>query len=407
MEYGLQYFGQVHPARGDRWRWVQRGIELLRDEGLRYNPNDILLYRELGWFFQHKMGANLDDANMYYKEQWMEEMTHVFGGAKPNLDELIHPQTADQTNRARLLRDKYKMDPVMMKEVDQEYGPLEWRLPDSSAIYWAALGLKEAKLHPDKVKSDDLIMLRRVIYQSMQLSFQRGRLIANPLNSGFDLGPNLDIIPKVVAAYEQAMTDDPSNRDHISKAHRNLLRDAVYFLYVNDRIADAAKWFKYLGEKYPDLPIIDNRPDSLPRNVTLDEYAAANIDVDINETSRDKVKANLEGLLTRYYQDLLSGEDEHAAGTKYLAQQVWNSYQRKIGDSGRARIGLPTIPEIELEIRTQLLDPKGPVPPVARALLRTKLGLGPEPPPSESSTNSVPATSESATNSVPASTTAP
>ncbi|HEU5395584.1 MAG TPA: hypothetical protein VFV81_00355, partial [Verrucomicrobiae bacterium] len=26
----------------DRWRWVENGISLLRDEGLRYNPDDIL-----------------------------------------------------------------------------------------------------------------------------------------------------------------------------------------------------------------------------------------------------------------------------------------------------------------------------------------------------------------------------
>ena len=31
----------------DRWRWVQRGIELLRDDGLRFNPKEALLYREL------------------------------------------------------------------------------------------------------------------------------------------------------------------------------------------------------------------------------------------------------------------------------------------------------------------------------------------------------------------------
>src|SRR5512139_3563891 len=43
-------------ASADRWRWVQRGIELLRDEALRYNPKEALLYRELAWFFQHKMG---------------------------------------------------------------------------------------------------------------------------------------------------------------------------------------------------------------------------------------------------------------------------------------------------------------------------------------------------------------
>ncbi len=50
------------PNLEDRWLWVQRGIELLRDQGLRYNPNQALMYRELAWLFQHKMGANLDDA---------------------------------------------------------------------------------------------------------------------------------------------------------------------------------------------------------------------------------------------------------------------------------------------------------------------------------------------------------
>src|SRR6266852_4201212 len=73
----------------DRWRWVDRGIRLLRDDGLRYNPNDILIYAELAWFFQHKMGANLDDANMYYKQQWLDEMQKVFGKGDPNLDELV------------------------------------------------------------------------------------------------------------------------------------------------------------------------------------------------------------------------------------------------------------------------------------------------------------------------------
>src|SRR3982751_3255483 len=40
----------------DRWRWLQRGIELLRDEGLKYNPNDPLIHQQLSWFFQHKLG---------------------------------------------------------------------------------------------------------------------------------------------------------------------------------------------------------------------------------------------------------------------------------------------------------------------------------------------------------------
>src|SRR5438034_116622 len=86
----------------DRWRWVSRGVELLRDDGLRYNPDETLIYRELAWFFQHKMGQNLDDANMYYKQQWANEMAAVFDKKKPDLEELIHPQTEDQKARRRL-----------------------------------------------------------------------------------------------------------------------------------------------------------------------------------------------------------------------------------------------------------------------------------------------------------------
>ena len=77
----------------DRWLWVRRGIELLRDEALRYNPKEPLLYRELAWHFQHKMGANLDDAHNYYKAIWVEEMSKVLGAGRPNYPELLNPQT--------------------------------------------------------------------------------------------------------------------------------------------------------------------------------------------------------------------------------------------------------------------------------------------------------------------------
>src|SRR5512141_2644990 len=68
MAYNISVKFKDYP---DRWRWVKRGTELLRDQGLPLNPNEILIYRELAWFFQHKMGAFLHDAHMYYKQQWI------------------------------------------------------------------------------------------------------------------------------------------------------------------------------------------------------------------------------------------------------------------------------------------------------------------------------------------------
>jgi hypothetical protein len=323
------------------------------------------------------MGANLDDANMTYKQEWLKEMSAVFGKQTPNLDELINPQNDDARARYQLLTNKFKMDPVAMKRVDDLYGPLEWRLPEASAVYWAAQGLDRAREHPTKVKPDDLIQLRRAIYQSMQLSFQRGRLTANPYAQSFEFGPNLDIIPNVNAAYEQAMEEDAPNRDHIQTAHRNFLRDAVYFLYENNRLADAAKWYSYLGEKYPDKLLSAYNTNSLPRNFSLNEYATERIVEDLGETSPDRVKAAIEGMLIRGYEDLVLGQYNRSAGYRLKARLLRESYMSNI-KRNEDRIGLPPVEEIEKEILGRLLNPAGGMPPEMRAILRTELRIPPE-----------------------------
>jgi hypothetical protein len=362
----------------DRWRWVKRGIELLRDDGLRFNPNEMLIYRELAWFFQHKMGQNLDDANMYYKQAWANEMAVVFGKKEPNLDELIDPKTPDQQQRAQWLTNIYKLDPVFMKEVNERYGPLEWRLPEAHAIYWGAKGLDAAKKNPSKIKKDDLITLHRIIYQDMLLSFQRGRMIANPFIKSFEFGPNLDIIPKVSAAYEEAAQEDPDFHDHILSAHRNFLRDAVYFLYENNRLADAKSWYKYLTDKYPNKTVLDNKPGSLPATLSYEEYSIARILEDINETSHDRVVAAIQGLITRSYLDLAIDQDEHAAGLKQLARKIWGAYQAKIPQERLAPIGLPPFENMDREMLGRLLDVQDGAPAEVRAVLRTKLRMPPE-----------------------------
>ena len=80
----------------DRWLWVKRGTELLRDEALKYNPHEPNLYRELAWFYQHKMGHFLDDAHQLYKYEWAQEMTALLGKGAPNFDRLIDPQTPEE-----------------------------------------------------------------------------------------------------------------------------------------------------------------------------------------------------------------------------------------------------------------------------------------------------------------------
>jgi hypothetical protein len=217
----------------------------------------------------------------------------------------------------------------------------------------------------------------------MQISFQRGRLVSNPFAKTFEFGPNLDIIPKVSQAYEQAAEEDKASRDNILRAHRNLLRDAVYFLYAHNRIADAAYWYKYLGAHYPNQTLIDGKADSFPRNVTLDEYAESRVQEDVGEAnSHDRVKSAVEALLTRSYTSMAIGEDERAAGYNLLAKRVYAAYE----DKTKVRsdpLRMAPFDEINQEIRDRMLDPKEGAPFAMRAALRYKLGLPAEttPPP--------------------------
>jgi len=364
----------------DRWRWVKRGFELLRDDGLAYNPNELLIYRELGWIFQHKMGQNLDDAHMYYKQQWANEMSVVFAKKKPDLEELVNPRTEDQTNRAKLLIEKYKMDPKFMKEVNDKYGPLEWRLPEAHAIYWGAKGLEVAAKNPAKVKQDDLITLRRLIYQSMLVSFQRGQLVENPYAKSFEFVPNLDIIPKVSFAYEQAAEEDRNNHDHILKAHRNFLRDAVYFLYEANRLRDSDYWYKYLAAKYPDKPLIDGDPKSLPGTMNYEGYSVRKVQEDVRETDPKRIISAIIGMIQHAYTELILGQDERYAGYMMLAKKTRDTYESQIPKSREEPIGLPPFEDLVRVARDQMLAVENPrLPYEARAVLRSKLGMEKEP----------------------------
>jgi hypothetical protein len=360
----------------DRWRWVENGISLLRDQGLKYNPDDVLIHRELAWFFQHKIGANLDDANMYYKSQWATNMMPFFGPDGTNYQNLVSPQTPEDRTNAMRLRQRYKLDPAFIKVVDDKYGPFDWRLPEAHAIYWGAQGLELAKKYPDKVKEDDLITLRRIIYQSIYQAFKHGRILINPFTGEYSLGPNLSLVSRVNEAYSQMADEDEKNRVNIEHAQRNFLRDAVYFLYEADRTTEARQWFDYLGKHFPNMPIVDGHPESLPGHITLDEYAVARVQEDIGETSQERVTAAIQGLLLHAYMALVADSDDSYQNLKNLADRVYKNYDSKTADfKGKDRIPLRPYPDMVREVVSSLLDPQRGLPYDARAVLRTRLGL--------------------------------
>ncbi len=356
------------PDHADRWQWVQRGIELLRDQGIPRNPQEAMLYRELAWHFQHKMGANMDDAHMLYKNEWAKEMDTLFGGRVPNFNTFTTPQTDEDKERARSLREDYKMDITVIQQVEEEYGPLEWRLPEAHAIYWAYLGLQNS------TREKDYINLRRVIFQSMQTAFHRGRLIQFPgakerkedgYSLIYDFGPNVDIAQKAVEVYEQMMEEDEEQRKHISTAHKNFLRTVIYFLYTHHRVNQAQEYYDKVRELYP---------ESIDKEVSLEEYVFQRVEEEFGSTSQDRLKAVLLGYLVRSYYYLAQGEEDRALGHELLVRKMWQRFHNEIGEKQDVRVGLPTIRELKRDALLQLLDEDKGLHPILADQLRTRLG---------------------------------
>ncbi|MCH8315358.1 MAG: hypothetical protein IIA64_05240 [Planctomycetes bacterium] len=69
----------IHNTAEERWEWVKAGINLVRNKGLRYNPNDLQLHKELAFWFSHKIEGVADDAHFYYKTELAREWHYVLG----------------------------------------------------------------------------------------------------------------------------------------------------------------------------------------------------------------------------------------------------------------------------------------------------------------------------------------
>jgi hypothetical protein len=371
MTYNISVKFKSHE---DRWHWVKRGMELMRDQGLKYNPNETKIYREISWDFQHKIGANLDDAHMRYKLRWAQEMQNVLGG-RPDFNELLNPTTPEWKERVRKLKEVYKMDPKVVQQVDEEYGPFDWRLPDAHAVYWAELGRIYGR-------PEDQETLRRSVYQSLQqMSFRGGALdssITNWTEQNFILWPNLDQIPVINSAYFKMIGEETNNphglQQNMQTAHKNFVKQAIYLLYEDGREHAAEQWFNYLKSTYTNAFV------GKEANMSLDDWAVSQVMSDMNDTDQNKTEAAIQGMFDREFYYLIHDNTSQAANYSNMAKKIWNHYTKKIGKATDPRLALKPIAQLQQFAFDRLTDPKSRrLTPQDAARLRSALGLPPAP----------------------------
>lgn len=220
----------------DRWRWVQAAIRLLRDRGIVANPGSPRLYCELAWLFKHKIGGATDPAHSYYKRMLALEMG-PFVGSRADYDLIARTPAISAA-----LKQTHKLDPDRMREVDTRYGPLDWRLPETHAIYWAhcARMMLGDRHHP---------VADRILYQSMVSLFLRGRVTQQTPEGDLVRGPAPELLKNTLRAFDDALAGPDGTT--VNAGYTQFLRQATVLLALLGQEAEARQTFILLQTKFP------------------------------------------------------------------------------------------------------------------------------------------------------------
>ena len=228
----------------DRLRWVENGVSLLRDEGLRFNPREARLYRELAWFYQNKIGDVLDSAHLTYKLKLAETFA-------PNLNADGTVPT-DAESRSRLTAQR--LDPDRMAALEKRFGPLDWRLPNTHALYWAAQGLELAT-------GSERLLSSRAVYQPLILSVFNGRFTGDLAARRWETAPNPAVALPAADFLAATQKEFPSR--HMRNVYMNFLTTTIRGLAASEENADF-----YVDRLFRQL-VQELEPSA--RNVTLDD----------------------------------------------------------------------------------------------------------------------------------------
>jgi hypothetical protein len=438
-----------------RWEWVHKGVRLLRDEGIRNNPESIILYRELAWIFGNKMGDNMDEMHMAYKQQWASRMQRVVGSPpfgttaeaidafrpiaeapidrtrlgdsdqpvqEHKLDELLadqavadyarrlEAQDVDLTDgslldaynrftdekavavtraeptkietdrdraieelinnplyrpardrlvaftRAQMLWNRYKMDPAWMLGLMEEYGPLDWRLTWSHAIYWITYGFERTGVD---LSSVDEVNAQRVVLNSLKDLTWNGRLAyrENPQRPEY---PQLIFYSDVrfIEATQQeflaAIARLTENRQRLSPeaqrfkdngmkpGHVNYLSSAVAMLWAGGREEYAQQLYDWMRDKYE----LQDEHYQLP----VDEFVVWRIRDDeapVAQMAIAQVTAAIEASLL----DLVRGDNAGYEKRLRHAEAIYNEFHQYATE----RNALPPVGALMAEIAASLL----------------------------------------------------
>ena len=278
--------------------------------------------------------------------------------------------------KAWQLRKVWKLDPILMRDLNKTYGPidfsdpntnthlpLDWQHPDTHAIYWGVKGLQVAA---EKESHEINIMetnTDRIVAHSLQNLFRNGKIFIRDMKvevpvegsqktetqiyKEIFLRPDLrmfDPYNKSVLAILDKYKDDKGTLVSLQNGHRNMLKNAVFSFYQSGHKQKAQQIYNELRKLY-DLPEF---------KVPLVEFARNRFLEELKNIGLDDAKEQVYSLLRDSYFLYAIGDDEEAYGRENMAKEVHDYYQHKYLDENR--IDLPKFIDLQYLALRDFLD---------------------------------------------------
>ncbi|MCH2175934.1 MAG: hypothetical protein MK193_09425 [Lentisphaeria bacterium] len=362
-------------TKKDKWKWIYNGIKLQRDKGLRYNPRNPDISLELGRIFLEKMADDVDASANYYKLRWALIMQDFFPtGERKDIIELVNAaRSLEELNTiegvpvilaaakekgvdllswnfhkaekrseleqafwgewqskqgfsdiksfvtVKTLKDIHKLDIDKVNEIDEIYGPLDWRLPQAHCIFYVARENRRDQYGWENYESPYL-------RQAMALAFYNGKIV-ELTNDSIALGPNLNMIN---STHNYLLKLEQDRYFRVSKFSKIFHERAVIILYSNMYLEDAKKMFEHYKED-----VLEKRGVT---NYTFEEFMNEAIPRYVTQKSANNTRSVILSTISQSIYWGSMGDLRKAQGYDNMARLVWTDYQKKFGKNEAKRL---------------------------------------------------------------------
>lgn len=295
------------PNPEERWFWTRRALHLLLSDAAHLR-SDSIINEAIGEIINDKIaGAVLDPYTPFYREQFAKEMALFLPtGSLQDLGHYLDSQ-GHLTDTGRLFSEAYLLDFDIMRQVDSNFGPFDWRLPYAYVLYY--------KTHGDyETFKQGHFGANYTIYRAWKNACENGRLLLNPNDYTYLTTFDFRILKKIQAFLN--VQKSLNAHENVQNEYQNFMRTSAAIFYINNQIDSAREMY--------DQFYIESLPKDRP---SFDDFIASSSELLLNSERVLTQKTAIETALLQAFIAQESKDQALAIGYFKFARLLWQKNQ--------------------------------------------------------------------------------